>query len=333
LSSQPLVSIIVPLYNSEKYIEETINSVLAQTWPNKELILVDDGSDDRSLAIAKSFSSEIMKVFSQENRGASSARNRGLREARGEFIQFLDADDLLSPDKISVQIATLKDRRDLLAISDTIYFTGDIVPAEEKPAKEWYGDIHNDPVEFLTKLYGGTLIGPEYGGMVTIHSWLTPRVLIDRAGPWDERLSTDDDGEFFCRVILESSGIRYAEGVFNYYRKFNFPGSLSSQNNRASQMSKLLATDLKTQHLVAKRNDNQVKLALARLYYDNAFSFYPKYPDLAKEAENKARNLSPELPFRPFSQKNDLPGVLSKWIGWKAVRYLQHLKNYNNKPV
>jgi len=325
---EPLVSIIIPLYNAEKYIGQTIQSSLDQIWPNKEIIIVNDGSTDGSLAIARSFASETVKVFSQENQGASSARNKGLSEAKGDYIQFLDADDLLSPDKILEQMNALYNRKDVLAISDTVYFFDGKCLENEPRVSEWYSSNHDDPVDFLIKLYGGALIGEGYGGMITVHSWLTPRELITKAGNWNVRLSTDDDGEFFCRVILKSSGIVYAPAVLNYYRKFNTSNSLSSQATRKSQASILLSTDLKAKHLLSRTNSPNARLALARLYYDNAFAFYPRYPDLAKEAQSKAKDLSPDYDFDPFESKSGLPAFLAKLVGWKGIRYLQYIKNY-----
>src|SRR5882724_9638878 len=102
-----LVSILVPVYNAEAFVAETIQSALDQTWPAKEIIAVDDGSTDKSREILKSFERQGIKVIEQENRGASAARNRALSDAQGEFIQFLDADDLLAPNKIEVQMGRL----------------------------------------------------------------------------------------------------------------------------------------------------------------------------------------------------------------------------------
>ncbi len=112
MQSSPLVSILIPCYNSEQWLAETIESALAQTWKNIEIIIVDDGSTDNSLAIAKSFESSIVKVISQENKGASTARNIALKEAQGDFIQYLDADDLLAPDKIELQVGLLENNGD-----------------------------------------------------------------------------------------------------------------------------------------------------------------------------------------------------------------------------
>ena len=95
-----LVSILIPAYNSGKWIRFTIESALSQSWPNKEIIIVNDGSEDNTLQIAKQFESKIVKVITQENMGASSARNKALSLAQGDYIQWLDSDDLLTSNKI-----------------------------------------------------------------------------------------------------------------------------------------------------------------------------------------------------------------------------------------
>ena len=99
-----LVSILIPAYNAQYWIPDTIRSALAQKWANTEVIIVDDGSRDSTLEIARRFESARVKVVAQENRGAAAARNRALSLAQGDYIQWLDADDLLAPDKISEQL-------------------------------------------------------------------------------------------------------------------------------------------------------------------------------------------------------------------------------------
>lgn len=99
--SQP-VSVIIPVYNSEKYLAEAIDSVLAQTYQDFELIIVDDGSTDHSREIAKSYPK--VKYIYQENRGVAAARNYGIKQAKGEFLAFLDADDLWLPEKLALQM-------------------------------------------------------------------------------------------------------------------------------------------------------------------------------------------------------------------------------------
>jgi glycosyltransferase involved in cell wall biosynthesis len=102
-AERPSVSAIITVYNCEKYLAEAIESVLAQALPALELIVIDDGSSDRSGAIARGYSR--VRYHFQQNRGIGGARNAGLERARGEFIAFLDSDDLWLPDKLAVQLA------------------------------------------------------------------------------------------------------------------------------------------------------------------------------------------------------------------------------------
>lgn len=101
--SQPLVSIIIPCYNGEAFIGRAIQSALDQTYPNCEIIVIDDGSTDSSLDVIKSFGGRT-RWETGENRGGSAARNRGIDLAKGEYIQFLDADDILDENKVSAQL-------------------------------------------------------------------------------------------------------------------------------------------------------------------------------------------------------------------------------------
>jgi glycosyltransferase involved in cell wall biosynthesis len=325
--SDPLVSIIIPLYNAENYIGETLGSAKAQTWPNKEIIIIDDGSTDKSFAVAKSFECENVKVFGQTNSGASVARNKGLSIARGKYIQFLDADDLLSPNKIAAQLEKLDGNSDRLGICDTVYFPDGTNPTDFRKTTEWYSNDFDDPVDFLIKLYGGPYVGPEYGGMIQPNAWLTPRNVIDKAGFWNEGISIDDDGEFFCRVLLASTGITYSGEAINYYRKFNKSGnSLSGRKDREAMSGILKSTDLKAENVLKRIDTMQVRTVFSRLYQDNAFTFFPAYPDLVREAEKKARELAPNFRYNPFEQNNITPRLLYKLIGWKSVKYLQYLK-------
>ena len=104
---KPLVSILIPAYNAEPFIADTIKSALAQTWPEKEIVVVDDGSTDNTLSIAMKFASVGITVVTQKNQGASAARNKAFSLCHGEYVQWLDADDLLARDKISKQMETV----------------------------------------------------------------------------------------------------------------------------------------------------------------------------------------------------------------------------------
>lgn len=107
-----LVSVVVPVFNCERYLAEAIESVLAQSYADTEVIVVDDGSTDNSKAVAKGFGKRVNYLF-QENAGASAARNRGAELAKGELLSFLDADDIWTEDKLSLQAALLNEREDV----------------------------------------------------------------------------------------------------------------------------------------------------------------------------------------------------------------------------
>lgn len=104
----PTISVVIPAYNAERTILETIKSVQQQTFSDFEIIIINDGSTDSTLELIQSIKDERLKVFSYENGGLPMARNRGISLAKGEFIAFIDADDLWTPDKLELQLAALK---------------------------------------------------------------------------------------------------------------------------------------------------------------------------------------------------------------------------------
>lgn len=127
-AEQPLVTIVLIAYNEEKYLAEAISSALNQSYKNIEIILVDDGSTDRTLEVANEFKDHL-KIISQENSGnCSFPRNRGLKEAKGKYISFLDADDILLPHKVESQVAILEENVTAgMVVSDYCNFKDEVV--------------------------------------------------------------------------------------------------------------------------------------------------------------------------------------------------------------
>ena len=106
--SSPLVSVIIPVYNVEQYITQAVQSVLNQTYPHLELLIIDDGSPDQSVNICQQFTDSRIKIISQANRGLAGARNTGIREAQGEYLAFLDGDDLWKVNKLEKHLEHLE---------------------------------------------------------------------------------------------------------------------------------------------------------------------------------------------------------------------------------
>ena len=310
---QPLVSIIIPCYNAVPWLAETLESALAQTHSPTEIIVVDDGSRDDSLALARTFEPRGVRVVAQANAGASAARNHGLRLARGGFIQFLDADDFISPDKIAAQLAFLSARpAGTLATCAWGRFQID-------PAAAQFVDtaVFRDfaPVEFLV-LAGDT------GAMMHPSSWLLPRVIADKAGPWNETLSLNDDGEYFCRVLLASLGMAYCPDGRSYYRS-GLPGSLSQQRGERARRSQFHSLELITQQLQAAEDSPRTRRAAANYFQRFIHDFFPAPADLMAAAAARVATLGGStLGPPPMGPKTTL---LARVVGWRNVWRLKHL--------
>ncbi len=309
----PLVSCIIPCYNAAPFLAETLDSALAQTWPHKEIILVNDGSNDDSLAIGRGYEARGVKVIDQVNRGAASARNRGLREARGEYIQFLDADDLLSAEKLSAQLELLQHRPSgTIATCAWGRFQSD-------PLKASYADeiVFRDfsPVEFL-------VLGGDSGAMMHPSAWLVPRSVTDAAGPWNETLSLNDDGEYFCRVLLVSAGMAFSSNGRSYYRS-GLPGSLSQQRGERARRSQFRSIELIEQHLLTAEDSTRTQRAAANYYQRFIYDFFPAPIDLMRQAETRIAALGGSSLSGPAMGPKT--AALARLIGWKNTWRLRHL--------
>jgi glycosyltransferase involved in cell wall biosynthesis len=145
----PIVSVVIPVYNGERYLAQAIQSVLEQTYKNFELIVVDDGSTDGSAATAKSFEDARLRYHYQKNGGASKARNTGIELARGGLIAFLDSDDVWLPQKLEKQIAYLEAHNEIGAV----YCWYRVLAAGES-REIWKGIVSQDPFGIITAGYG-----------------------------------------------------------------------------------------------------------------------------------------------------------------------------------
>ena len=309
---QPLVSILIPAYNAEQWIGDTVQSAIGQTWPHKEIIVVDDGSRDRTAEMARRFASKEVAVVSTENQGAAAARNHALRLSQGDYIQWLDADDLLAPDKIERQLAALRqsDSRRTLLSSAWAYFNYRAHRARFIPTSLWQ-DL--SPVEWLLRKMGENL-------HMQTATWLTSRELAEAAGPWDTRLWFDDDGEYFCRVLLVSAGTRFVPEARVFYRiTHSSRVSYIGASNR-KKYSVMLSMKLHIQSLRALEDSERVRkacLAYLQTWYEN---FYPEQPDLVAELQSLATQLQGQLVEPRLRWKY---AWMKPLFGWKAAKWAQ----------
>lgn len=184
------VSILMPVYNGEQYLLETIESALAQTYKNFELLIVNDGSTDNSKSIISAYlSNPKIRYFEQQNAGVAAARNLALRNANGKYIGFLDQDDLWLPDKLSTQIEFLETNQEIAFVhSRQDYIQADGAPIADYP-KDWVSDLHG---KCFTELFKRNRIA-----VLTV---LLRKNVIDDIGFFNETVSRADDYELWLRI-------------------------------------------------------------------------------------------------------------------------------------
>jgi glycosyltransferase involved in cell wall biosynthesis len=280
MSEYPLVSICIPAFNSSKWIKSTIQSAISQTWPNKEIIIVDDGSTDNTLDLVREFRSDLINIITQKNRGASAARNRALFSAKGDFIQWLDADDILAPDKIEIQLrnSDKKPTSKVLHSSSWGCFYHRLRSARFVQTPLWQ-DL--SPIQYLSYHLGEADFLPPL-------CWLVSRSIAESAGDWDERLSYNDDGEYFCRVICASDLIRFHRDARGFYRTGNLSSlSRSLHYSEKAWRSYSLSINLCVEHSLKLENSDEIRRACISAL--NMVISYKNLGDLEIIKENEKR--------------------------------------------
>lgn len=307
----PLVSVVIPCFNAEPYVAEALDSVLGQTWPNVEVIAVNDGSTDDTLQLLGDFEARGVKVISQPNRGQCAARNRGFKESSGELIKFLDADDIMSPGHIALQVERLGTRRDAIVMAEWARFYGGKPSDAVFEPLPMYRDA--DPVGWLVDDW------MDAQPMTQCGMWLVPRAILDRTGLWDKRLSLIDDFEFFTRVLLGARDLLYASGARLYYRSGR-SNNVSGQDSRQAIESAFLSIVLATQQLLNAEDSPRTRRACANIFQNFEYENYPYHPDLRAKARQRVDELGGAdiMPVGPPRFHK-----LRRFVGWRAARRIQ----------
>jgi len=309
---QPLVSILIPAYNAQTYLADTLRSALAQTWPNKEIIVVDDGSTDGTFALAQQFAAQGVIAVTHKNQGAAATRNKAFSLSKGEFIQWLDADDLLSPTKISRQMEALArcPSKHTLLSSGWSYFISQPSKANFVPTALWH-DLSRS--EWLIRKLSLNL-------HMQTGTWLTSRELMEKAGPWNPQMLSDDDGEYFCRVLMASEGVVFVPGPGVYYRVAG-TGNLS-YIGRSNKKIEAMFTSMKIHIECLRSLDDSPRARAACVQYLQNWSlqFYPDRIDLFTQMQTLATSLGGQLNVPKLSWKYSW---ICKLFGWDAAKRIQ----------
>lgn len=328
---RPLVSILVPAYNAEDSLADTLRSALAQTWDRKEIIVIDDGSKDGTLSLARSFESDILKVFAQSNQGAAATRNHAFAKCRGDYIQWLDADDLLGPDKIARQLEALGDSANPRTLLSGEFGKFLYRPNQAKfiPSPLWC-DLSK--AEWLIRKM-------EQNAFMQTGTWLVSRELTEAAGPWDTRLLSDDDGEYFCRVLMASESVRFVPGAKVYYRQPG-PQSLSHIGSCDRKRDALwLSMKLHVGYMRSMDNSQRACQACVKYLQNCLVALHPERPDLVRLAQELAVELGGNLEIPRFPWKY---AWIDGLFGWRAARLMERkiqgirwwsLRKWDKMPV
>lgn len=270
----PLVSVIVPSFNKEDFIGATIDSVLAQSGVEVEVIVVDDGSTDGTLDLLDTYGETIRLHRLENNSGAARARNLGAELARGTHFMFLDADDVLNhPDTLVAMTEALEGQTDRFAASpwqrlrregqQWVVYSPDkpLEPPGGDPVSAWLGTWYIPPCAIL---------------------W--PRRLFEVSGGWDESLPVAQDEELMIRMLLRDTPIVHANRGESRYRFLKNGGSLSTTMTRILASGRISALQKLEQEATSRGKLPEYAHAMGKKHFGLSRSHLVPYPDLVLEA-------------------------------------------------
>ncbi len=254
----PTISIIIPVYNGKTTILETIASVQQQTFSDIEIIVINDGSTDSTLELLKSIQDERLKIFSYENGGLPVARNRGISHATGEFIAFLDADDMWTPDKLELQLAALQQHPEAGVAYSWTYFKYDEEEYSYADESSFFeGDVYAD---LLVRNF--------------LHNGSNPlirRQAIESVGFFDPTLKSCEDWEFYLRLAVNWDFVLVRKAQIIYRQ------SSSSMTSKVEVMEKSLIIVIERAFQSAPVNLQSLKKQSFSWVYKYAAQQYLKY--------------------------------------------------------
>ena len=280
MSDKIAISVIMPVLDGEAFIAQALRSVLNQSRPPVEVIVVDNGSRDRSVEIAKSFGAPVRTIDAPQA-GASAARNAGMAEARGDAVMFLDADDLLGPNVLEELATVLEYNPGAIACCPWMRFElADgcwlAAPASCAPKRRGQDDL----AAWLTGWYHPPC------------SVLWSRAAYERSGGWDPEVRVNTDGDIMMRALIASVPLILTAGCTSYYRRL--PGeavSLSGQRlTRTGLESRLMVLDKIAGLLDVSGKLSRYKSPLGEAYDILAVGSSGTFPDLYERAVAASRS-------------------------------------------
>lgn len=291
ISPTPVVSVVIPCYNAECWVGEAIDSCLGQTYQRVEILAVDDGSTDGSADILRLYGERIHLVCGP-NRGGNHARNQGFALSQGKYIQFLDADDYLLPEKIERQVAFLEESGAAAVYGDWRHRFHDANGSSHLGEVQ----IPGQQADLLESLLTGW--------WVANNALLFRRQAVLEAGGWDETLKAAQDRDFITTVALNGADIRYQPGCYSVYRRYGKVTVSTSESLRWVTNHLCVLEKAESQLEASGRLFSRYRLALAGSYYKLARRCYDTDRSLYHRLVGKTLALWPEFQPRESTSYN-----------------------------
>jgi len=294
------ISIIIPTYNYAQYICEAIESVLNQTYKDFEIIVVDDGSTDNTKEVIKPYLNKIKYIY-QQNSGPSAARNRGIKEAKGEYIAFLDADDIWLAQKLELQIKFMEKEKEVgLIFSDMILFNEKgIIKNSFLKEKLFFNKLSIKPLSFTEKvIYDNVFNALLQENFIPTNTVIVKKECFNKVGFFDKTLFSVEDRDMWLRI-----GLFYDIGFINsplVLTRFHETNISANQELALKSRLKVMKKFLNYSNLPIK-SKKIIKQTINKIYFDLGYLYftYEKFP------------LS-RIYFRKFLKEN--PFIFKPWI-------------------
>ncbi|UCC94931.1 MAG: glycosyltransferase [Candidatus Omnitrophota bacterium] len=301
-----MISVVIPCFNAEKWIGEALESVVVQGVDDIEIIVIDDGSTDKSVElIERNFS--FVRLIKTSNQGPSKTRNRGTQESKGQFIQYLDADDLLAPNKLKAQFEALNDSGADVAYGD------------------WQKLIEDSGGKYVKgQTMKRKLKNPEID--LFANCWCPPAVylfrrsMVERVGEWNERLPIIQDARFALDCAFHGGRFVYCPGIMAYYRTHSVDSVSSRDSIGFVRDCFKNACEIEERWRNCGGINRERKGALVKVYGYIARASFKNDPDTFEITYQALERLSPG--YRPEKPRH--LRLASKLLGYRKAETLAY---------
>ena len=294
----PEVSVIIPTYNSAALIGDAIRSVLTQTYPNFEIIVVDDGSTDETAAVVQVIGDPRIRYIWQSNQGLAGARNTGIHTATGRYVAFLDADDLFLPKKLAQQVQALDSQPETGLVAGGYLF----VDKAGKPLAERRNWRHRPHLDLRTWLYGCPVI---------VNAVLVRREWLVQVGGFDPTLHRVEDRDLWLRLAYRGCHMAWTPHVVCAYRIHM--GQMVRDGRSQKETTLAIMDKFFTQPDLPAELRQERQAVYASVYLEGAFREYG-----ANQVNVAGQSLTQAIELAPALMRGNIPSITYTLISWAA---------------